>query len=82
MSNAAAVAAALTAALEAEAAREAGGDCVLVSVNIALLAAPVAGVAKAQVERKTKTLAFLSANYIGADGAVIASASSVHRIGG
>lgn len=78
--NSAEIAAAMTQALEDAAAREANAPCVLVSMNIELLASPLAGQAQVRVERKTRTLVFLNAAYIGADGVHIASASSVHRV--
>jgi len=80
MTTTAAIAAALTEALEAAAA-EADANCGLVSVNFSLLAPPAPGQARASVERKTRTLIFMNAAYVGADGVLIASAASVHRIG-
>lgn len=74
------IAAALTEALEA-AARDGAPGAALISMQWELLAAPAPGAAKAQVARKTRTLAFLTADYVGADGARIATASSVHRLG-
>jgi len=78
--NAAAIAAALTEALEAAAAKEAGAPCVLVSLNFNLIGAPAPGQARASVARKTRTLVFMHADFIGPDGAAIASAASVHRL--
>ena len=79
MTSPAAIAAALTQALEQAAAREVGDDCVLVSMNWELLAGPAAGEIRVDVERRTRTLVFLSAAYLAPDGARIASAASVHR---
>lgn len=55
-------------------------DAPLVSVEISWLAA--GGVTRVEpcVVRKTRTLLFLSADAFGADGAHVASASSVHRV--
>ncbi|HRE44857.1 MAG TPA: hypothetical protein PKY87_12940 [Terricaulis sp.] len=79
--TAAEIAAALTEALEAAAARDGAEGAALISMQWELLAAPAAGAAKAEVARKTRTLIFLTAAYLGADGARIATASSVHRLG-
>jgi hypothetical protein len=78
--NAVEIAAALTEALEAAAQREAGAPCALVSVNVELLTAPAPGAPSVTLERKTRTLIFLSAALVGDDGACIASASSVHKV--
>lgn len=74
------IAAALTQALEAAAAREGGEGARLVSMQWELLAPASAGAAVGQVSRKTRTLIFLTATYTGAGGALIATASSVHRL--
>ena len=74
------IAAALVQALEAAAAREAGAPCALVSVNVEMLAAPVSGAARVSLDRKTRTLVFLSAAYLNAAGERIASAASVHKV--
>ena len=78
--SAAAIAAALTEALDAAAARETGGACVLVSMHWELLAPAASGEARVSVERKTRTLMFLNATFVGAGGARIATAASVHKI--
>jgi len=71
----------LVAALES-AAEEAGANTSLVSVNIQVLAPGDSGAIKTAVQRKTRTLIFMSADLIGADGAAIANATSVHKISG
>lgn len=78
--SAASIAAALITALEAAAAREAGGPCALASVNVEMLAAPATGEARVKIERKTRTMMFLSAEYLTAAGERIASAASVHKV--
>lgn len=74
------IAAALTSALEAAAAREAGAPCTLVSVNLEMLGAPAQGRVSVTLGRKTRTLVFLNAAFESESGARIASAASVHRV--
>jgi hypothetical protein len=68
-------------ALAQVAANEAGAPAPLVSVSIEFISgnggAPLIDVI---VERKTRTLLFLSANATAADGQRLAAATSVHRI--
>lgn len=78
--SAASIAARLVDALEAHAAQEAGAPCVLVSVNIELLGAPAAGTATVTLERKTRTLIFLSAAFVSESGEPLARAASVHKV--
>lgn len=75
-----AIAAQLVAALTQAATREAGAQTTLVSVNIEMIAPGNEGEAHAALTRKTRTLVFMSADYIGADGVRIATAASVHKI--
>lgn len=70
------IAARLVAALTEAAARE--GEATLVSVNIEMIASPADGEARVEVNRKTRTLLFLRADYVAADGALIATSASVH----
>lgn len=59
---------------------KAGPQSELISVNIALLTrAEITSVDVAE-DRKTKTLLFLSAEARAGDGALIATAASVHKI--
>lgn len=78
--SAAEVTAALIKALEGAAAREAGGPCTLASVNVEMLAAPATGQARVKIERKTRTMMFLSAEYLTEAGERIATAASVHKV--
>lgn len=70
----------VVAALESAAAAEAGVNTALVSVNIQLLAPGNGGAIKTAVQRKTRTLIFMSADLLDTTGAAIATASSVHKI--
>jgi acyl-coenzyme A thioesterase PaaI-like protein len=75
------LAARITEALEAAAAREAA--TMLVSITIDMLApAREAAAITPQLVRKTRTLAFMRVEAHSDDGALIATASSVHKIQG
>lgn len=74
------IAAQLVGALSAGADREAGGATALVSVNIDALAPATHGAAEAQLVRKTRTLVFMSAEWLTSGGERIATASSVHKV--
>jgi hypothetical protein len=67
-------------ALEAAADREAGAKSALVSVTIEMLARADAGSIEVTLARKTRTLVFLRAAFKAESGALIASASSVHKL--
>jgi hypothetical protein len=69
-------------ALEAAADREGGAKTALVSVTIDMLAPADVGAIEVSLTRKTRTLAFLTADFVGEGGARIATASSVHRLTG
>ena len=75
-----AIAVRLVNALEATADREAGVKTGLVSVTIDMLARADAGSVDVKLSRKTRTLVFLSADFVTDAGVRIAVASSVHRI--
>lgn len=77
-----AIAARLINALEAAADREASANTALVSVTIEMLTRADAGSIETQLVRKTRTLVFLSAEFISDAGARIAAASSVHKLPG
>lgn len=77
-----AIAARIVNALEAAADREAGAKTALVSVTIEMLTAADAGQVTTTVVRKTRTLVFLSAEFVTDSGARIAAASSVHKVRG
>lgn len=66
-------------ALESAADREAGAKTALVSVNIDMLAHADAGAVEVSVIRRTRTLLFLHADFK-SQGALVASASSVHKL--
>jgi hypothetical protein len=75
--SASAITARLVEALE----QAAGADATLVSVSVELLAAPGPGAVEIKIDRKTRTLVFLSAALVGDDGgARIATAASVHKV--
>jgi hypothetical protein len=76
------IAASLISALESAADREAGAKTALVSVAIDMLARADAGRIEASVVRKTRTLVFMSAEFVRAGGGKIANASSVHKVVG
>ena len=78
----AAIAVRIINALESAADREAGSKTALVSVNIDMLARADAGAIEVHLERKTRTLIFLQADFKSDAGALIASASSVHKLSG
>ncbi len=67
-------------ALEAAADREAGAKTALVSVSIDMLARADAGAVEVNPTRKTRTLLFMRAEFKTDGGALIASASSVHKL--
>jgi hypothetical protein len=69
-------------ALESAADREAGAKTSLVSVTIEMLARADAGAIAVTLTRKTRTLIFLRADFKAENGALIASASSVHKLSG
>jgi hypothetical protein len=77
-----AIAARLINALEAAADREAGVKTALVSVTIEMLSRADAGTIETHLVRKTRTLVFLSAEFVTDSGAHIATASSVHKLPG
>ena len=74
-----AIAARLINALEAAADREAGQKTALVSVTIDMLKHADAGSVSVSVTRKTKSLVFMSAEFITDGGVRIATANSVHK---
>jgi hypothetical protein len=67
-------------ALEAAADREAGAKTALASVTIEMLARADAGSVEVSTIRKTRTLLFMHADFKTDAGALIASASSVHKL--
>jgi len=75
-----AIAARLINALEAAADREAGAKTALVSATIDMLARADAGRIDTHLERKTRTLVFMSAEFRTDSGDRIATASSVHKV--
>jgi hypothetical protein len=75
-----AIAARMLNALEAAADREAGQKTALVSVTIDMLKRADAGSVNLSVTRKTKSLVFMSADFVTDAGARIATANSVHKI--
>ena len=75
-----AIAARMINALEAAANREAAAKTALVSINIEMLTPADAGAVDVSTERKTRTLVFLRADFRTDAGALVASASSVHKI--
>ena len=78
--NEAALAQRLVAALVDAAARESGGKAKLLSVEINTLAPGGEGEPIVQVTRKTRSLLFLHAELMAADGTRAATAASVHQI--
>jgi hypothetical protein len=77
-----AIAARIVNALEAAADREAGAKTALVSVTIEMLSRADAGGIETRLVRKTRTLLFLSAEFVTDSGVRVAAASSVHKIPG
>ncbi len=75
-----AIAARLINALESAADREAAVKTALVSVTIDMLARADAGSIDAKLVRKTRTLVFMSAEFVSDDGKRIANATSVHKV--
>jgi hypothetical protein len=78
--NEAAIIARLTEALAHAADSEAGAKTALVSINVEMAAAPASGGAHVALNRKTRTLVFMRAEFKGEDGALIAAAASVHKV--
>ncbi len=74
------IAAQLTEALEAAATEVAGAPTALVSVEVTVLTPGAGGTPIVHLTRKTRTLAFMRAEYLGASGAKVAIASSVHKV--
>lgn len=77
-----AIAARLINALEAAADREAGAKTALVSATIDMLARADAGAIETRLTRKTRTLVFMSAEFVSDAGQRIATAASVHKLTG
>jgi hypothetical protein len=75
-----AIAARIVNALEAAADRGAGGETALVSVTLDVLARADAGAITTQIVRKTRTLVFISAEFVSDAGERIVTASSVHKV--
>ena len=75
-----AIAARLINALEAAADREVGAKTALVSVTIDMLARADTGTIETKLVRKTRTLVFMSAEFMSDAGARIANAASVHKV--
>lgn len=75
-----AIAARLIDALEAAADREAGAKTALVSVTVDMLARADTGTTETKLVRKTRTLVFMSAEFVSDSGQRIATASSVHKV--
>lgn len=75
-----AIAARLINALEAAADREAGAKTALVSVTIEMVTRADAGSVETRVQRKTRTLVFMGAEFTTDGGAKVANASSVHKV--
>ena len=67
-------------ALESAADREAGAKTALVSVTIEMLGPADTGSIEVSPTRKTRTLVFLTADFVGENGARVAIASSVHKL--
>jgi hypothetical protein len=76
------IASKIVAALGAAADGAAGVRAPLVSVEITWLTPAPLGRVEASLVRKTRTLVFMSADAIAADGARIATAASVHKMAG
>lgn len=74
------IAAQLIDALTVAANREAGAPTALVSATIDIVAPSDTGVTSASLTRKTKTLIFMSADFLSEGGTHIATANSVHRL--
>ena len=77
----AAIAAQLIEALTRAAAEAAGASAPPISVSIEFIGPGEAANLKTRVERKTRTLVFMSAEAFDADALRIGSATSVHKIG-
>jgi hypothetical protein len=75
-----AIAARLINALEQSADREAAAKTALVSATIDMLARADAGTIETRLVRKTRTLVFMSAEFVSDAGERIAMASSVHKL--
>ena len=74
------IAAQLLDALQAAADREADQETALVSFTLEMLQRPKPGRIATNVTRKTRTLAFMSAEFVDEAGVRIATASSVHKV--
>lgn len=74
------VAAALVTALGAHADQVMGDATSLVSITIDVLGPAAPGDATTTLTRKTRTLVFLSAEFVTDTGARVATASSVHKV--
>lgn len=74
------IAARLIDALEAAADREAGAKTALVSVTVDMLARADTGAIETKLVRKTRTLVFMSAEFVSESGQRIANAASVHKV--
>lgn len=77
-----AIAARLVNALEAAADQAAGAKTALVSFTVEMLTRADAGAIETSVTRKTRTLVFMSAEFVSDTGARVAAASSVHKAPG
>ena len=75
-----AIAARLVNALVSAADRDAGAKTALVSVAIDMLARADEGTIETRLSRKTRTLVFMNAEFRSDAGALIATASSVHKL--
>ncbi|MGH6949517.1 MAG: hypothetical protein ACREH4_01480 [Vitreimonas sp.] len=75
-----AIAARLIDALESAADREAAAKTALVSVTIDMLARADTGAIETTLVRKTRTLVFMSAEFVSGGGTRIANATSVHKV--
>ena len=75
-----AIAAKLVEALAAAADRDAGATTALVSVTVDMLGPAGAGTVETKLVRKTRTLVFMSAEFVSETGARIANATSVHKV--
>jgi hypothetical protein len=75
-----AIAARLVTALETAADREAEGKTALVSITIDMIAPADAGAITTSLVRKTRTLVFMSAEFVSDARVRIATASSVHKV--
>jgi len=79
--NEAAISARLIEALSLAAAEAAGAPAPIISVSVEFVSPGDVANVKTRIERKTRTLVFTGAEAFDADGARIASATAVHKIG-